>query len=143
MTLIPTSPRKTKETIREHLSLLAPIWHLCPYPLPLFLLTGICICALGQPLYSCARAHSSHSPKDMTNNSPSSLPRWYFYSLLNHSFSFLFFLGPHLRHMEVPRPGIESQLQLLAYTNSHNNMGSEPCLVTYTTAHGNAESLTH
>ena len=27
--------------------------------------------------------------------------------------------------------------------HSHNNMGSEPPSVTYTTAHGNARSLTH
>ena len=25
-------------------------------------------------------------------------------------FCFLFFLGPHLRHMEVPRPGVELEL---------------------------------
>ena len=28
----------------------------------------------------------------------------------------LFFLGPHLRHMEVPRLGVESELQLPTYT---------------------------
>ena len=28
--------------------------------------------------------------------------------------TFFFFLGPHMQHMEVPRPGIESELQLLA-----------------------------
>ena len=31
-------------------------------------------------------------------------------------FSFLFFLGPHPWHMEVPRLGVKSELQLLAYT---------------------------
>ena len=30
---------------------------------------------------------------------------------------FFFFLGPHLRHMEVPRLGVESEL--------HSNVGSE------------------
>ena len=30
-------------------------------------------------------------------------------------FLLLFFLGPHPRHMEIPRLGIESELQLLAY----------------------------
>ena len=30
----------------------------------------------------------------------------------------LFFLGPHSRHMEVPRLGVESELQLLAYTTA-------------------------
>ena len=29
-----------------------------------------------------------------------------------------FFLWPHLRHMEVPRLGVESELQLLAYTTA-------------------------
>ena len=30
-------------------------------------------------------------------------------------FFFFSFLGPHLQHMEVPRPGVESELQLPAY----------------------------
>ena len=31
---------------------------------------------------------------------------------------FFGFLGPHLWHMEVPRLGVESELQLLAYTTA-------------------------
>ena len=31
-------------------------------------------------------------------------------------FFFFFFLGLHLRHMEVPRLGVELELRLLAYT---------------------------
>ena len=31
------------------------------------------------------------------------------------AFSFFVFLGPHLRHMEVPRLGVQSELQLLVY----------------------------
>ena len=31
-------------------------------------------------------------------------------------FYFLVFLGPYPRHMEVPRPGVELELQLLAST---------------------------
>ena len=31
------------------------------------------------------------------------------------SFFFFFFLLPHLQHMEVPRIGVELELQLLAY----------------------------
>ena len=31
---------------------------------------------------------------------------------------FFFFLGPHLWHMKVPRLGLESQLQLPAYTTA-------------------------
>ena len=30
----------------------------------------------------------------------------------------IFFLGPHLRHMEVPGLGVESDLQLPAYTTA-------------------------
>ena len=33
-------------------------------------------------------------------------------------FSFLFVLGPRLRHPEVPRLGVESELQLLACTTA-------------------------
>ena len=48
-------------------------------------------------------------------------------------FFFFFFLGPHLWHMEVPRLGLESELQLPAYTTatatrdlSHICPGPEP-----------------
>ena len=33
-------------------------------------------------------------------------------------FFFSFFLGPHLQHMEIPRLGVESELQLPAYTTA-------------------------
>ena len=33
-------------------------------------------------------------------------------------FSFFFFFGPHLQHMEVPRLEVESELQLPAYTTA-------------------------
>ena len=52
---------------------------------------------------------------------------------------FFCFLGPHLQHMEVPRLGVESELQLLAFTTTQDPSGT----ATYTTAHGNAGSLTH
>ena len=49
-------------------------------------------------------------------------------SLMGHLFIYLFvflpFLGPVPRHMEVPRLGVESELQLLAYTTGHGNAGS-------------------
>ena len=31
---------------------------------------------------------------------------------------FVFYLGPHLQHMEVPRLGVKSELQLPAYTTA-------------------------
>ena len=33
-------------------------------------------------------------------------------------FFFFVFLGPHLWHMEVPRPGVKSELLVLAYTTA-------------------------
>ena len=33
-------------------------------------------------------------------------------------FVYFCFLGPHLQHMEVPRLGVELELQLLAYTTA-------------------------
>ena len=49
----------------------------------------------------------------------------------NFNFFLLFvlpFLGPLLRHMEVPRLGIELELSLLAYTRVTSNARSELCL---------------
>ena len=34
--------------------------------------------------------------------------------MIHFLFSFLFLLQPHLQHMEVPRPGVEWELQLPA-----------------------------
>ena len=57
-------------------------------------------------------------------------------------FVFLF-LGPHLWPMEVPRIGVESQLQLPAYTTATAMRAPSNVHDLYTTAHGNAGSLTH
>ena len=35
-----------------------------------------------------------------------------------HQIGFFFFLGPHLWRIEVPRPGVEKELHLLAYATS-------------------------
>ena len=40
------------------------------------------------------------------------------------SFFFFVSLEPHLRQMEGPRLGVESELQLLASTTAHGNAGS-------------------
>ena len=56
-------------------------------------------------------------------------------------FTFFFpILWLHLQHMEAPRPGAESELQLPAYTTgmSHRIQGSS---ATYPAAHGNARSF--
>ena len=57
-------------------------------------------------------------------------------------FNFLsfFFLGPHLWHIEVPRPGVESELQP---TPQPQQRQTQAASATYTTAHGNTKSLTH
>ena len=44
---------------------------------------------------------------------------------LSQLFLFFVFLGPHLQHMEVPKLGVQSELQPLAYTTFHSNSGSE------------------
>ena len=44
--------------------------------------------------------------------------------ILHNEFFFFFFLGLHLRHMEVPRLGVWSELQSLAYTTAQGNTGS-------------------
>ena len=51
------------------------------------------------------------------------------------------FLGPLLRHTEVPRLGVKSKLQPLAYARATATRDPSRS-VTYTTAHGNAGSLT-
>ena len=45
--------------------------------------------------------------------------------------SLFFFLRSHLRHMEVPRLGVESELQLPAYTIATATQNLS-CSVTYT-----------
>ena len=54
---------------------------------------------------------------------------WYNFILC---FFFFFFLGLHLQHMLSSQAGIESELQLLAYTTATAMPRSEP-LVIYTT----------
>ena len=39
--------------------------------------------------------------------------------IINQSYLFIYlFIGPHLQHMEVPRLGVKSELQLPAYTTA-------------------------
>jgi len=54
-------------------------------------------------------------------------------------FFFFVFLGLHLWHMEVPRLGVNSELQqLLAYTTATAMLD-----LSYTTVHSSTASLTH
>ena len=56
---------------------------------------------------------------------------------------FVCFLELHLRHTEVPRLGVESELQLPPYATG--TVTQDPSLIsaTYTTARGNTRFLTH
>ena len=58
-------------------------------------------------------------------------------------FSLFVFLGLHPWHMQVPRLGVKSELQLLAPTPQPQEHQIQATSATYTTAHGNAGSLTH
>ena len=64
-------------------------------------------------------------------------------NVLVSSIFFFFFLGLHLRHMEVPRLGVESDLQWLAYAHSHSNTGSELHLQPILQRTGMLDPLTH
>ena len=55
---------------------------------------------------------------------------------------FLFFLGPHLWHMDVPRLRVKSELQLPP-TPQPQQRRIQATSITYTTAHSNTGSLTH
>ena len=62
---------------------------------------------------------------------------------LGFFFSFFFFLlWPYLRHIEVPRLGVELELQLLPYATATVTPDRDAS-VTYTIAHGKAGFLTH
>ena len=54
---------------------------------------------------------------------------------------FFCFLGPQQQHVEIPRLGVQLELQLLAYTTATAQI--QAAFVTYTTWLGNAGSLTH
>ena len=62
------------------------------------------------------------------------------YPILSYSilfYSIILILWLHLQHVEVPRLGVELELQLPAYTTAVWALSG-----TYATAHGNARSLT-
>ena len=57
---------------------------------------------------------------------------------LHNTFFFFVFLGPHPWHMEVPRLGVKSELQLPAYTTA--TVTPDPAASEiYTTACGNTD----
>ena len=62
------------------------------------------------------------------------------FTFFSFFFVVVFFL---LQHMEVPRPGIESELQLRAYTTGTATWDPEPGSGTYTTDCSDAASNPH
>ena len=56
------------------------------------------------------------------------------FPLLSLSLFFFCFLGPHPRYMQVPRLGVQLELQLLAYAQPQQ-FGIQTKSVTHTTAH--------
>ena len=72
---------------------------------------------------------------------------WSFFVVTTHSDSLLLpyvcicFLGLYLGHMEVPRLGVDSELQLPTYTTA-TGTPIRVVSVTYTMAHSNTGSLT-
>ena len=62
--------------------------------------------------------------------------------LLTLTFFFFCFLGPHLRHMEVPRQGSNQSYSCRPMPQPQQHQ-IRAVSVTYTTAHGSARSLTH
>ena len=93
------------------------------------------------------------APNPTLLHSPGSSPLTYVvgFGFLSHTdsarlvllfFLFFFLLGPPLQHMEVPRLGVELELQLPAYTTA-TAYEIWVASVTHTAAHGNAGSLAH
>ena len=70
--------------------------------------------------------------------------RWKIHHLFkrcnSNIYIFFFFLGPHLQHTEVSRLGVQSELQLLAYTTATAMLDMS---ATYSTIHGKARFLTN
>ena len=67
--------------------------------------TYVCVCV-------CVSTEFAVQQK-LTQHCKSTTVQFFFFSFL-----FFVFLGSHLQHMEVPRLGTESELQLLAYTTN-------------------------
>ena len=84
----------------------------------------------------CKKGHKILKGRDTKGNS------WPPTKFDKQNCTFFFFSGPHLRHMEVPRLGVKSELQLQAYTIATTTWDLSR-FATLTTAHLKAGSLTH
>ena len=78
------------------------------------------------PHHSSDLSHSSESARYFTCWVPMELPK--LFDLFIYLFVCLFgFLGPQPWHMKVPRLGVKSELQLMAYTKA--TAMQDPCLI--------------
>ena len=67
----------------------------------------------------------------------------FFFFITTLFFFFYSFLGPNLRHMEIPRVMSWIGAAAASLHNSHSTAGTRATSVTYTTACSNARYLTH
>ena len=67
---------------------------------------------------------------------------FFFWILFFFFFLSFVFLGPHVQHMEVPRPEVESELQPPSYPQPQQ-LRIWAVSATYSTAHNNTGSPTH
>ena len=79
-------------------------------------------------------SHNTANPPQIIQNQYIFLFCFQISNKLFSFFLFLFLLGPHLQHMEVPRLGVKLEPQ---------HCQIQAASATYTTAHGNTGSLTH
>ena len=94
------------------------LWHRLADVAPIRPLAWECPCAAGAVLKSFKKKKKAYQYiLSFTTYKLSSVIFFY---------SFFFFLGLCLQHMEVPRLGTESELQLLALHHSHSNIRSKP-----------------
>ena len=75
------------------------------------------------------RVHLHYTGFTYRTQQPLDMGVGYFLFFFFLFFIFFFFFGPHLQHMEVHGPGVESVGAVASYLHhSHNNVGSKPCL---------------
>ena len=81
--------------------------------------------------------------RQSSNPVPQRLNREALFSVYTLVLCFIFyfcFLWPHLQHMEVPRPGVKSELQMQAYTTATTKQNPS-CVYNLCHGHGNSGSL--
>ena len=70
----------------------------------------------------CMKGNPGRKEPQGNNVKPEAIFSFLFFSFF--FFCLFVFFGPHPRHMEVPRLGVELELSPPAYTTAHSNVGS-------------------